>query len=101
MDKREARSEVPGQTRWAKWVSQHGLISGLVVGVSVTLIAVLVVLWLIPPPAEKGELVILSGRDDSVGRQRQVLIENARSEQVWRAVRPGDYPARPPRATRR
>ncbi len=75
MDKREARSEVPGQTRWAKWVSQHGLISGLVVGVSVTLIAVLVVLWLIPPPAEKGELVILSGRDDSVGRQRQVLIE--------------------------
>ncbi|MCA1673728.1 MAG: hypothetical protein LC799_16515, partial [Actinobacteria bacterium] len=66
--------------RWPKErerVKPAGPIAGLVVGVSVTLIAVLAVPRLIPPPAvvEEGQLVILSGRDDSVGRQRQVLIE--------------------------
>ena len=64
--------------------------SGLVVGMSVVLAVVGAPLLFGPADgngAEGGELVILSGRDDSVGGQREVLIKR------WNALNPA-YPAK-------
>lgn len=55
--------------------------------VAALVVTVVVVLLKDPPAREQGELVIMSGRDDSVGGQRQVLIDE------WNQRNP-DNPAR-------
>lgn len=74
-------------------VSRRTLLFMLCVGMVIGMVVVLVVVSAFPSLIvpedmnQDGELVILSGRDDSVGGQRQVLIDQ------WNALHP-EYPAR-------
>lgn len=72
-------------TGWfGRWRRRHalafGLILGTILGVVLTLTATFLVATDNDP--EQGELVILSGQDDSTGRQRQVLVDQ------WNATHP-------------
>ncbi|MEV6929921.1 extracellular solute-binding protein [Dactylosporangium sp. NPDC051485] len=75
--------------RWPRRPRLEMLLLGLVAGVGLTLLAGLVVVPLFAGDdgIEDGELVILSGRDEGQGNQRQALVDQ------WNALHPRN-PAR-------
>ncbi|GAA0224906.1 extracellular solute-binding protein [Cryptosporangium japonicum] len=71
-----------GRDRVEEHRGRSGLVAGVLIGVLLAVTAVYAVPRLLDSSWEDGELVLLSGQDDSVGDQRQQLIDE------WNALHP-------------